>query len=404
LGEDQPFEWNIIPLSIYLYGVENPQNRPIFGSRKIKRALEERYRMNFLSDYCASESCRKNNKAEWREMVGASLSRSIYIFVVETTVEQDRRVIAKLNSLPNKNHFSLFTRNCADFTRTVINTYFPNATRRDYINDFGITTPKAIARSLTNYALRHTTLHFHVIHFAQLPGTIRRSSECHDGTEQLYHSKKLLIPMIVFAPHALIGIPASYLVTGRFNPERVFEEHPTAEANALVYQTPQEQAPKDGPGAERLEVVDSRPRAAIVGTSQEWKSYQSAFQSVVAEAVREEIIPKRGYLKRFLKQVDEAGTIWIGENGTLWVKLSNGGKQTKVGVSESNLFAAGSDSELAYELALARTGTVLKSPRHSRETMLEFKNDWEFLQQARARDAVSMARAEPPRRGVQGRP
>jgi hypothetical protein len=402
LGEDQPFEWNIVPLSVYLYGVENPQNRPIFGSRKIKRALEERYRENFLSDYCASQSCRKNYKAEWREMVGASLSRSIYIFVVATTVEQDRRMIARFNSLPNQNHFSIFTWNCADFTKTVINTYFPNATRRDYINDFGMTTPKAVARSLTNYALRHPTLPFHVLHFAQLPGTIRRSSECHDGTEQLYHSKKLLIPMILFAPHALIGIPASYLVTGRFNPQRVFEEHPTAEANDLVRQTPQEQVQTQEPGAGRIEVVDGRYRAAIVGTSQEWEGYRLAFQSMAAEAVPGEIILERGYLKRFLKRVDDAGTIGIGENGTLWVTLSNGGKQTKVGVSESNLFAAGSDSELAYELALARTGTVLKSPRHSRETMLEFKNDWEFMQQARARDALSVARAETTAAGCAG--
>ena len=28
------------------------------------------------------------------------------------------------------------TRNCADFTRRVINAYFPGATGPDYINDF----------------------------------------------------------------------------------------------------------------------------------------------------------------------------------------------------------------------------------------------------------------------------
>jgi hypothetical protein len=80
LGEDQPYEWNIVPLSIYLYGVENPHYRPIVGSEKIKRVLEERYRKNYLPDYCASESCQTSNKAEWREMVAATLSRSMYIF------------------------------------------------------------------------------------------------------------------------------------------------------------------------------------------------------------------------------------------------------------------------------------------------------------------------------------
>ena len=37
LGEDQPYEWNIVPLSVYLYGVEDPRNRPLspatFGRR-----------------------------------------------------------------------------------------------------------------------------------------------------------------------------------------------------------------------------------------------------------------------------------------------------------------------------------------------------------------------------------
>src|ERR1700747_3204675 len=49
IGEDQPFEWNIVPLNIYLFGVEDPRNRPLFGSSKIKRLLEERYRQNYLA-------------------------------------------------------------------------------------------------------------------------------------------------------------------------------------------------------------------------------------------------------------------------------------------------------------------------------------------------------------------
>jgi len=33
---------------------------------------------------------------------GASLSRSMYIFVVRTTVEQDRQLIKEFNALPNR--------------------------------------------------------------------------------------------------------------------------------------------------------------------------------------------------------------------------------------------------------------------------------------------------------------
>jgi hypothetical protein len=41
LGEDRPYEWNIVPLSVYVYGVEDPRDRPIFGSQKVKAILED---------------------------------------------------------------------------------------------------------------------------------------------------------------------------------------------------------------------------------------------------------------------------------------------------------------------------------------------------------------------------
>ena len=50
-------------------------------------------------------------------MVGATISRSLYIFVVKTSVEQDEALIAEFNSAPNVNHFNGVTRNCADFTK-----------------------------------------------------------------------------------------------------------------------------------------------------------------------------------------------------------------------------------------------------------------------------------------------
>src|SRR6202453_4593526 len=81
LGEDQPYEWNIVPLSVYLYGVEDPRNRPLVSSKEIKAALEERYRQNYLSAICTGKECLTSNGAEWREMVGATLERSMYMFI-----------------------------------------------------------------------------------------------------------------------------------------------------------------------------------------------------------------------------------------------------------------------------------------------------------------------------------
>jgi hypothetical protein len=391
LGEDQPFEWNIVPLSVYLYGVEDPENRPLFGSQKIKHALEERYRTNFLAGYCDSPTCRTSNKAEWREMVGATLERSIYIFVVETSLEQDRALIAQFNSLPNQNHFNGVTQNCATFSRRVINTYYPHATRADYLNDFGLITPKAIARSFTRFGERHPEAHLRVLHFAQLPGTIKRSTECRNGTEQLYHSKKLLVPMILFANHELPFMAASYLLTGRFNAEHELEEHPTVEASDIELELREAKAENDVSREEQLEAVVNRESAQLVGTAKEWKEYRVAFGALTRDAISREIIPNYDYLARLYKYLDRAGTLSVDANGTLWLDLSGGGKPSKLGLSESNIFASGSDSQWAYALTLARADHYLKSPKHSREIMPDFKKDWALMEAAQINSSTATA-------------
>jgi hypothetical protein len=54
---------------------------------------------------------------------------------------------------------------------------------------------------------------------------------------------------------------------------------------------------------------------------------------------------------------------------------------------------------LAYQLILARVGHVLKSPKHSRESMVEFKKDWHLLQSVRADRASAVAKASSPTGG-----
>jgi hypothetical protein len=368
IGEDQPFEWNIVPLNIYLYGVEDPRNRPIFGSNKIKHLLEERYRENYLPGYCASAACRTSGKAEWREMVAATMIRGVYIFVVATSVEQDRALIAEFNESENKSHFNGATRNCADFVRRVVNTYFPHAVARDYMNDFGMTSPKAVARSFTRYAMRHPESNFRVMHFAQVPGTIKRSSDVRAGTEQLIRSKKLLVPMVIFADEALPVVAASYVLTGRFNPEREFEQHPDIEQGAAL--------PDEG--------------VQIVGSSSEWKEYRKTFDSIVQENKR--VIEPRE-LSHFFRYLDKAGTAFVDNDGAAWMELSENGEILRVGVSASNALVEGSNPQLSYELLLARTGTFLKSPKHRRETMAEFRQDWESLQRASAGENESARNA-----------
>jgi hypothetical protein len=418
LGEDQPFEWNVVPLNVYLYGVENPRYRPIVGSQKIKRVLEERYRENYLTEFCSSKSCKTSNNAEWREMVGASLERSLYMFVVDTTVEQDLALIKQFNSLPNENHFNGMTRNCADFTRRVINTYFPNAIGPDYINDFGMTSPKAIARSFTRYAHRHPDAGFRVLHVAQVPGTIKRSSECRGGTEQLVRSKKLVVPMLIFANHVLPFVAASYFLTGRFNPQRELEKHPTVEATEVENQIKLAKSENNDARAEELESDREQQRAKLVGTAEEWKQYRTSFAWIVQEFAGEqsasspltgssngalnELQNVNGNSRAFFRRLDQAGTPVADRNGALWMEFGEGDESSRIGLSANNVFSSATDTELAYQLVIARIGHVLKSPKHSRENMVEFKKDWSLLESVRSSRASAVAKATTPASGRGG--
>lgn len=394
LGEDQPFEWNVVPLSIYLYGVEDPRNRPLFGSWQIKHLLEERYREKYLAGLCERKTCLKGSGSEWREMVGATLERSIYAFILETSVEQDQAFIEQFNAAPNQNHFNGVTNNCATFTRRVVNTYFPHAARADYLNDLGFTTPKAIARSFVHFGEHHPEAHLRVLHFAQLPGAIKRSTEARNATEQLYHSKKLLVPMVIFADHELPFVAASYLLTGRFNPERELEKRPNSEASGIQQQLCEAKSNEDATLEEQLEAAVKQESAEIVGTAGDWKQYREAFGGLADEAVQHEVIPGRDFLGRFFKFLDKAGKPTLDADGSLWIEIAQGGKSVRLGLSAGNLFASGTDSQWTYAFTLARAGYYLKSPKHSRETLPEFKGDWASLQSARIYSGAASVTAE----------
>jgi hypothetical protein len=430
LGEDQPYEWNIVPLSIYLYGVEDPRNRPLVSSKEIKARLEERYREKYLAAICTGKTCLTSNGAEWREMVGATLERSMYMFVVKTSVEQDRALIEEFNASPNVNHFNGVTRNCADFARRVMNSYFPRAVSPDYINDFFMTTPKAVAHSLTRYAAEHSELDLRVLHFTQVPGTIKRSYECRSGTEEIYRSKKFVIPLAVFAWQGVPAAFSTYVLTGRFNPQHQFEAHASVDAagpdesspDASDDITPEEvqriagrtETISETTAGAALPDVDILPSGSIfppevlvrtgytvsvqqlaaeqkneqheiVGTKDQWTEYQNQFPSIVAEAIRQEIIPDHDYLKRVFKHLGQDGTVTVDADGSLWMSLPNEEIKAKVGISASNIFADGSQSQFAYQIILARMEYELKSPKHSRETMLEFQRDWNLLTETRAK-------------------
>ncbi|MEO6807096.1 MAG: hypothetical protein ABI209_13235, partial [Edaphobacter sp.] len=156
------YDWLAIPLVPYLYAVERVEDVPVTADPELEAKLRDQYRrehlMAFAPDVAEGKKMGEAPEGEWTQLVGASYDRRIYGFQIETTPDEDREFMNRYNDSPNVGHFNLLFHNCADFSRTLLNIYYPHGVHRNFFIDLGITTPKQVARSLTKYADKHPDL------------------------------------------------------------------------------------------------------------------------------------------------------------------------------------------------------------------------------------------------------
>jgi hypothetical protein len=369
--EDRPYEWNLVPVSVFLYGVDDPANRPLYATPELLTTLRNHYRAEHLGNLCISQNCRVNPDANWLDTVGATFVRTIYIFEVKTTEAQDLAFIQRLNASANVNHYNGMDWNCADFAKNIVNSYFPHAVRADRWNDFGMTGPKAIAKSLTHYADHHKQMQLRVTRFEQLPSNIRRSDPARDGTESIFEQKKFMIPMLL-RPEELAFFSASYFLTARFSAERAVRHHvPDSELT-------------------QMQTVPTRQSAAKSGwQSLTWDQFQAEFARQESEAREMGIIRDDEDLSRTLAELDKTGAPFLDRDGRPWMEVRSTNSEFNVGPVVGitpETVEKGRDPQsaaVAYKLQLARVRFYLHSSGMNRESLTEFKQDWALLQATR---------------------
>ncbi len=218
------YDWIAIPLVPYLYAVERVEDVPSTVDPAQVAQLRDAYRrehlIDLIPDIAEGEKAGETPKGDWPQLIGASYDRKIYGFQIETTAEADERFIAEYNDRRNESRFNLFYRNCADFSRTLLNLYYPHSIRRNFFVDLGITTPKQVARSLTKYAKRNPDLDFSTFVIPQVPGSIDRSHRVNGVVEAMLKSKKYVVPLVVLNPQLTAGMIVAYLADGRFAPPK----------------------------------------------------------------------------------------------------------------------------------------------------------------------------------------
>jgi hypothetical protein len=214
------YDWLAIPLVPYLYAVERVEDVPTTADAELEASMRDRYRRNHLlayaPDIAEGKKAGEAPNGEWTQLIGASYDRRIYGFQIETTQEEDEQFMNKYNDNRDDGHFNLLFHNCADFSRTLLNVYYPHSIHRNFFVDLGITTPKQVARSLTKYADRHPELTFATFMIPQVPGSIKRSHPIDGVVESVVKSKKYVLPLAVLTPEVAAGLVVAYLTDGRF--------------------------------------------------------------------------------------------------------------------------------------------------------------------------------------------
>lgn len=248
------YDWVAIPLVPYLYAVENPADVPARADRNTVLHLRQRYRESHLMSL--GDKLAKGNffSGGWTQLIGAAYERRIYVYRFDTTPEQDDVLMDKLNGDPNHTQFNLLLSNCADYSRILMNHYFPRTFGRSIFPDAGMTTPKQITWKLIRYARKHPETHLTVYEIPQIPG-YRRHSGSVKGIDESFVTTIYAVPIAIANPYLAGGLFVDYLWRGRYH---LVPKHPVvlSPANLWALTAPDASKPVLA-GAERFEQTPS---------------------------------------------------------------------------------------------------------------------------------------------------
>ena len=238
-------DWLASPVSEFLYATEPEAPVQRWVTRESAWEARQRYRRRYLSAIVpdgqeGDASGHGGPLEEWWESAGVTFNRRVWGYEIATTPEQDERFLRQMNDRANKHLYHLKKTNCADFVAEMVNVYFPGLVHNDRIGDYGLMTPKEVARCVAAYGAAHPEANLRVLEIPQLPGSMRRSRPVRGGAEAGLKTKRYLLTLAVIQPEVPIGLAVLYVWHGRWkigrgatpvDPASWFAETPQLEAN-----------------------------------------------------------------------------------------------------------------------------------------------------------------------------
>ena len=341
------YDWIAIPLIPYLYAVEKQEDIPLFADKKLVAFLRDRYRRNHLESLVPDLPDGGTPDGNWYELIGASYIRTFYLFEIETSPEQDAKLIRTLNERPNRQHWNLVTANCADFARQVISSYYPHSVHRSIIGDLGVTTPKQLARTLSKYGHRHSELQTSNFVVPQVPGTIPRSQRVRGVLECALTAKKYMLPIFLLHPYIAGSLVAVYAGLSHFNPGK------------------------------NAQILDSKHQLSAALTHAE----RRVVQNQLAELARASSSVDTDADERHWTTSRAAAEPSVDTSGGPTLQVRVGSEVMSVGIARSNILNVPAASEFLAGLMKARLREELKATTAQKTARADVESDLVLLQQ-----------------------
>jgi hypothetical protein len=161
---------------------------------------------------------------------------------------------------------------------------------------------------------------------------------------------------MLFRSHELILFSATYLITGRFNPQKEFERHSGTQ----------------------------------IGSAETWNAYRNAYKQLMEASG-----PQSGTVSilKLAEDYDKRASVEIDPAGLAWAEIPGGSGTRRIGLDVGNVLSADSDRELAFRMLMAKAGTELRSSGSRRESISEFAQDWKLLEESHADNSEHSASA-----------
>ena len=376
------YDWVAIPLIPYLYAVDRPEDIPLYADPKMVYFLRDQYRRKYLEMVAPDREEGRAPGGNWYELVGSAYDRAAYGFEVETSAEQDAAFIARYNSAPNRSHFHITYRNCADFAKDVINFYYPKALHRSVVADVGMTTPKQMAKMLIKFSGRHEELEFSRFVIPQVPGSAARSTPVHGVVESFLKSKKYIVPTAVVNPILAGCVVAVYVGTGagRFNPSQ----------HAMVFNADRDLEPPIGAEDRRayqsqlnhLDLNHFDVKRSDPDQSDLERSEFNHSELKHPELNQSEGSAQTGVRVEKWKRVLHNSAPDLDAEGHPVLRIQAGEDMVNVGVAGSNIFATDAPEQFTAQLLEARLRAELRRGNPPKVSESDVTRDWNLLQQA----------------------